>query len=222
MIMVSDKLSKKQVVMDGQPDPYFCVRNAMLGFVYIDFISDHLQFWINNPLDILKNKNGTYLKQDKDSLLILSRMIKEIESYKKNNNIIGERELNDDESSKASLLYNNYNKDYKKRFNDTKLCLQTFMFVQFAKIINTTRISVDNESVSFSERLKNRAKHKLDVIQVDTIYDENLEVINPFSVKGHFRNQPIGECRKETKLIYIDSFMKTGYTRLATKTKEKI
>lgn len=218
LIMVSDKLSKNHVIQDG-PDPYFSIKNSMLGFVYVDFISDHLQYWINNPLDILKNKNGTYLKEDRDSLNLLSKMLKEIEAYKVSNSITT---IDDDTSANASPLYNNYHKDYNKRFDDTRLCLQTFMFVQFAKIIDTTRISVDDESVSFSERLKKRTKHSLDIIQVDTLYDENIEVINPFGVKGHFRNQPIGEGRKETKLIYIDSFMKTSYTRSATKIKEGI
>ena len=36
---------------------------------------------------------------------------------------------------------------------------------------------------------------------------------------GHFRRQPCGKDRAQRRTIYIDSFMKTGYERKATKLK---
>jgi hypothetical protein len=41
-----------------------------------------------------------------------------------------------------------------------------------------------------------------------------------FNVRGHFRLQPIGEGRKERKLIWINDFQKEGYVREAKKLKE--
>lgn len=203
-------------------DPLFHISQIMSGFIYIDFLSDHLQFWINNPLDILKNKNGTALKEDTDSINILKKVTKEIEKYESENKV-SIKISEENKVSEYSKTYKEQEVNYDLKYNRTKLCLQTFMFIHFAKIIDTTRISVNDGSMSFSERLKNKNRNNnIDVIEVDTLYDENLDVINPFGVKGHWRNQPIGEGRKETKLIYIDSFMKDGYTRQATKTKEGI
>ena len=34
-----------------------------------------------------------------------------------------------------------------------------------------------------------------------------------YGVRGHFRIQPCGPNKKETKLIWIDSFKKSGYIR---------
>ena len=61
---------------------------------------------------------------------------------------------------------------------------------------------------------------KLDYCVVDSTWDTNINVNNPFAVRGHFRHQPKkdenGDWFKD--LIYIDSFMKNGYHRRATKT----
>ena len=53
---------------------------------------------------------------------------------------------------------------------------------------------------------------------VDTTWDMNIDVNNPFPVRGHFKMQPYkkdGEWDK--KLIYIESYMKSGYHRRAKK-----
>ena len=193
-ILTSKLKSKKKV-----NDPTFYVSQMMEGFLYFDFFADTSSCFINNPLDILQNKSNE-LRNERDSLNVLTKMQKELE--------IGITETQD-----------KYQEDYKSKWNNTKLCLQAFMFIKFAKIINTTKISQEGEKLSFSDKMKKKKQSLINIIEVDTFYDESMKVINPFSVTGHFRNQPYGKDRLERKTIYIDGFMKTGYERKATKLK---
>ena len=193
-IMTSKGKSRKKV-----NDPLFYTGEIMEGFLYYDFFSDSSACYINNVLDFSNNKD-TLLMKEKDFILLLQKIYKESEN--------GNNE-------KLDL----YRKDYTEKYNNTKLCLQAFMFIFYAKVIDTKKISQENDDRSISEKLKNKKVKEIEIIEVDTFYDENISVINPFSVNGHYRNQPFGKGRKETKMIYIDGFMKTGYNRIATKTK---
>lgn len=193
-IMTSSQRRRKIV-----NDPTFYAGQMMSGFLYYDFYSDYEACYINNLIDALNKTDH--------SLHFEPTVLKEIKNLR--------AELNEDKKE----LYNMYVSDYNKKHNETRLCLQAFIFIHFAKVMDTTRISQDNDFRSFSDRLKNRPLTQSNIIRVDTRYDETLNVINPFSVKGHYRNQPCGTGRTETKLIYIDDFMKKGYTRLATKEK---
>lgn len=96
--------------------------------------------------------------------------------------------------------------------------LKCFVFLKCAKVIDKTFIA-DNTPMTTYRRL--RKESNVDYIFVDGHWDSDIKVINPFQVSGHFRHQPKkndkGEWYKE--LIYIDSFMKQGYTRRATKEK---
>lgn len=193
--ILTSKLKYKNKVNDKS----FYVSQMMDGFLYFDFLSDSFSCFINNPLDILQNKSNELIKE-KSSLDIIKKITKELEFG----------------NSTTKLKYE---QDYQVKWENTKLCLQAFLFIKFAKVINTTKISQENTKLSFSDRLKKKEQSFIDVIEVDTFYDESMKVINPFSVTGHFRNQPHGKDRSEIKTIYIDSFMKTGYERIATKLK---
>lgn len=58
----------------------------------------------------------------------------------------------------------------------------------------------------------------LNYILVDSTWDKNIDVNNPFPVRGHFKMQPYKKDGKwDKKLIYIESYMKTGYHRRAKK-----
>ncbi len=193
-IMTSKLRSKKQV-----DDPIFYTGQMMDGFLYFDFLADSSSCYINNPLDILHNKSSG-LKKEREVLNIISKMQKEMK-----------RGITD--------TLEKYKGDYETKWDNTRLCLQAFMFIHFAKIINSTKISQDGEKLTFSDRMKKKKQSSIDIIQVDTFYDESMKVINPFSVMGHFRNQPYGKDRLKRKTIYIDGFMKDGYERKATKLK---
>jgi hypothetical protein len=196
-------MSSRQKVKRFVDDPSFHTGETMSGFLYFDFFSDSSDCYINNLLDATI-KEDHLLNKEKELLPILKRLYKELSEGKKD-------------------LYDKYNEDLLLKWNDTRLCLQAFMFIHFAKVIHTTRVSEEYDTRSFSEKFKSKKEAStINVIQVDTFYDETMKVINPFSVTGHYRNQPIGKGRSETKLIYIDNFMKSGYTRIATKEKNNV
>jgi hypothetical protein len=196
--IMSSRQKSKRIV----EDPSFYAGETMSGFLYYDFFSDSQTCYINNILHALKDEDHL-LRKEKTLLLIMRKLGQEAKEGKRD-------------------LYNKYNEDFLQKWNDTRLCLQAFMFIHFAKIINTTRVSQEYDTRTFSERIKKTDISTVNVIQVDTLYDETMKVINPFGVTGHYRNQPIGKGRTETKLIYIDSFMKSGYTRIATKVKSNV
>jgi hypothetical protein len=190
--IITSKLRTKHKV-----DNSVYIGNIMSGFLYYDFYSDTEHCYINNYIDCLINDDNLKIKDSTAKPII--------------------KALANEKRAGSNDLFKLHLEDYNKKFNDTKLCLQAFIFIHFAKIIDTTRISTEHDARSFTDRIKNKANSTVNIIRVDTLYDENLKVINPFSVSGHYRNQPYGNGRSETRLIYIDSFMKSGYTRAATK-----
>lgn len=179
-------------------NPEFQIRELMSGYVYMDFSNDIISYWINNPLDIIEKKQNTFLFHDKE-------YIKRLSSYGRGN--------------ADGLL--DCKAEYELKYNNTKSCLKAFVFIYCAKIINSTRLNIEQD-LTFKERIERKKTNTYNIIQVDTLYDESIKSINPFSVSGHFRNQPYGDGREKNKLIYIDSFMKMGYTRRATKEIENI
>ena len=103
--------------------------------------------------------------------------------------------------------------DYSYKSRILKECIKTFIFLKTAKVVDETFIPFEDG--------KEREYKKSDygskgVIKVDSFYNTNIDVIAPFLVRGHFRNQPKkvdGIWTREP--IYIDTFMKNGYHRRA-------
>lgn len=188
--------SDRSTVWGNEAAGSYKAYNLIIGYIYMDFISESFELCINSPLDV-ENKDNTLFK-DKGYLKEITRAIN--------------KDL-DDKFKKE------YVEDHQNKFNKTRLCLQSFIFIYCANVYDTTVISEDNAAISLKDRLAGVRKNELKIIQVDSFYDKNIKVINPFAVSGHFRNQPYGENRLQKKLIYIDSFMKTGYTRESTKSK---
>jgi hypothetical protein len=193
-ILTSSQKSKKTVL-----DIDYYVSETMSGFLYYDFYSDTETLYINNLLDVINKPDHLLLKEA--SLLSIYKAI-----------------LKEEQSGNYEII-KQHQDNYTKKYNETALCLKAFMFIHFANVIDTTKVSEENDDRSIAEKLNHKPVPKISIIKVDTTYDETLKIINPFSVSGHYRNQPIGIGRKETKMIYVDSFMKSGYTRIATKQK---
>ena len=106
--------------------------------------------------------------------------------------------------------------DYDIRREAVERCIKAFVFIKTAKTVTETFIPTG----STSERPITPSDYTgKGVIKVDTFWDKEIDVIAPFQVRGHFRNQPKkndkGEWIKE--VIYIDAFMKSGYHRKSTK-----
>ena len=75
-------------------------------------------------------------------------------------------------------------------------------------------------------KLKSRTKQKnrngkyrnelySDINVIDKTYFTSIYNFNKFSVNGHFRNQPYGKNRSKRKLIWVEEFIKKGYSRSA-------
>lgn len=192
-------LTSKGIPKKISDNVLFAVGQTTSALAYFNLFDETSKFFINNPLDILDNDENLLINEPETK-----KVFAKIKKEKKENIYDTASNLSQDRDRKAKEL---------------ELCIQAFMFIKFAKIIDVTRISEDGVKRSFAERRKGGKKNELDVIRIDTHYDQNMKVINPFSVSGHFREQPIGKDRKEYKTIYIDSFMKTGYHRKATKLK---
>lgn len=192
--------TKRSVKGKAHDDPLWYLQDTLSGFLYYDFYSGEKQCYINNLIDAALHNKDNLLAKEKNIRRDVRKLIQEVDNGDK-------------------TTYNIHLDDYIKKYEETRLCLQAFMFIHFAKIINTTRISEQCDTRTFAQKMHKTPIPYVDVIQVDTHYDETLNVINPFSVSGHFRNQPCGKNWSELKMIYIDQFMKTGYTRLATKLK---
>ena len=61
---------------------------------------------------------------------------------------------------------------------------------------------------------------KVPITFLDSKWFTNLVKSDAFKVRGHFRLQPCGAGLKDKKLIWIDDFVKSGYTAPARKLKE--
>ena len=88
-----------------------------------------------------------------------------------------------------------------------------FIFLKTANVVDKTFISDSKIGVKGNTT----EKENEGIIVVDSTWDSSIHVINPFAVSGHFREQPKKNEKKEwyKEIIYIDSFMKTGYNRKA-------
>jgi hypothetical protein len=108
-----------------------------------------------------------------------------------------------------------------KPINDTKFCAEYLNGILLA-IWFIHNCEVDSKIVSPKEKYRdeqrkyfNESKSSFTVLSCNWFTD--LIRDTPFSVKGHFRWQVHGEKKAKRKLIWIDEFEKSGYTRKAQK-----
>jgi hypothetical protein len=128
-----------------------------------------------------------------------------------------------------SVLYNNHNVggvgatikdgvpyndvDYLAAYTNSILVALYFIYnceIE-QKIVEPNKKVINNGAKYFNESKSN-------VAILDCRWFTELINNNPFGVDGHLRWQPHGENRAKRKLIWIESFEKTGYHRKATKT----
>jgi len=181
------------------------------GIIYFNYLNDDVSIIPTNPLSVLfglvdfNNSNldqfeQIFIKKEGRKFLEYSNSI--------NNNI---DILNIDYNTP---LFDNYYNDFKVKYKNLVKSLKQFTFIKFANVLDKTFIA-DNTGLKHSDIIRGKKTNNSDIIKIDSFWNESIEVINPFSVSGHFRKQPIGKGRNDSKLIYIDSFMKTGYKRQA-------
>lgn len=103
---------------------------------------------------------------------------------------------------------------YLFKYELLQTALKMFLFLKTASVIQQTYISEDKGRTY--ERKQGTVRN---YVLVDSTWDSDITVLNPFAVRGHFRHQPKKDDRGRwyRDLIYIDAFMKKGYHRRATK-----
>lgn len=90
----------------------------------------------------------------------------------------------------------------------------TLAFINFVDIEKKT-LSPKSRDKAVVCKYVNDSKSTIEVL--DCKWYTTLHYPNSFPVRGHFRWQPCGEGLKDRKLIWINDFMKEGYTAPARK-----
>lgn len=91
--------------------------------------------------------------------------------------------------------------------------MSTFVLFKKYAQIETKLAAPKKTTTTLNCAYENQTKFWVNII--DSTWFTTLVKSDAFKVSGHFRLQPIGEGRKERKLIWIKDFEKQGYTREA-------
>lgn len=94
----------------------------------------------------------------------------------------------------------------------SKFVIQLLTYLIFGDITEVFLKPKMNVRSGFTRIINNT---KLNITYCDTLWKQRIN-IDGFKVRGHFRLQPIGEGRKQRKLIWIEEYEKHGYNRKAT------
>lgn len=183
----------------------------IIGSCIISYGKDIIDISTTNIFDIMD-----YSQNEKQEVItkgdVFFKQLKNIKNEIEKNNIKKLPENID----KTLLPYTyEYKKDLLAKRNKVDLAIKMFIFLKTSKILDKTFVSETTILGNFKQH--NSSNNGL--IVIDSFWDSNINVINPFSVSGHFRKQPYKDKNgeKRTEVIYIDSFMKKGYNRKAKK-----
>lgn len=104
---------------------------------------------------------------------------------------------------------------YDNGFNHTHYFAFLVSFICFMKYCETeTKIIKPNgREHHIGTKYVNETKSKIEI--VDSTWFTTIVRSEGFNVRGHFRFQPFGAGLADRKLIWIDGFEKSGYTRTA-------
>lgn len=96
----------------------------------------------------------------------------------------------------------------------------------FKETVNIQHKEIDGSGVSAPNKLGKTRKDKiisdipLNVRIMDSTYFTTISRTGKFKVSGHIRKQRYGKGRSKVRPIWISSFEKSGYTKIARKLKE--
>ena len=162
---------------------YSGFEKSIIGSAIINFPLNELIIIPANALYHVKNSK------------IPSDYLKDLEKASKNEDYL--MALQEDFKTKSDIIF---------------LAIKSLVFLKTASVIDKTFVS-ENKNLKFKIKSKyGIAEQNNDVTVINSFYDESINVLNPFAVSGHFRNQP---KKNGVEIIYIDSFMKKGYYRPA-------
>lgn len=103
----------------------------------------------------------------------------------------------------------NFPGNFEKEFSSI---MQILTFVELGdievKILNSMKT---NGAKDKKDKIYNSSENTIFV--VDSSWNQLIIRSEGFAVRGHFKLQPCGEGLRDRKLIWVDAFMKHGYTR---------
>lgn len=92
------------------------------------------------------------------------------------------------------------------------LLIANINFIKYAEV-ETTFLQPNGKIKDISCKYKNETKSNIRILT--SKWFTTLVQSEAFTVRGHFRLQPVGEGRKDRKLIWVNDFQKNGYTSKA-------
>ena len=130
----------------------------------------------------------------------------------KNNKVPSDYLKDLEQASKNESYFTALQEDFQTKSDVIFLAIKSLVFLKTASVIDKTFVS-ENKNVKCKVKSKyGFSEQNNEITVINSFYDESINVLNPFSVSGHFRNQP---KKNGVEIIYIDSFMKKGYYRPA-------
>ena len=220
-IIICAYRNSKSSMHSDNPDSV--IRSIWLGTIVIsesgvDITPSSLISGINA---LIKGANG--VKLDKGDVPIVKRIMREVKQFPdafSKEGMPGMVVFNPVTLSKDDRVPASKSEAMSHLFKYELLLtvLKMFLFLKTASVIQQTYIS--EGPANTYERGKREIRN---YILVDSTWDGDITVLNPFSVRGHFRHQNKKDEKGEwyRDLIYIDAFMKKGYHRRATKIIER-
>lgn len=211
LIITSGTSKSSQLTVDNyRNENYAGFDKTIVGSCIISYDTDIPSIMANNIVAMIQYKKQLGLNISHKEI---KRLDNEFKYAKKIGLNLGDI---DNITLKNNLPYY-YNKREDLTIKNKKIwtAIQMFIFLKTAKVIDKTFIS---ENQMYGKLSKSKLNVTNGITIIDSTWDSSINVINPFAVRGHFRDQPKKNKKKEWyyEVIYIDSFMKTGYHRRAT------
>ena len=91
-----------------------------------------------------------------------------------------------------------------------KVPLSALLYMQFGEI-ETKRVCRQKVSTFGADSIDNRTN--IPIVAVNSTWLNNIVRSSGFNVSGHFRLQRVGKGRSGTKLTWVNSYRKSGYSR---------
>ena len=184
---------------------YSAWLKTIVGSAIISFDSNSVAIMPNNTLSMILN--GYPENANRESMLEILKIGKHIEKLSSI-----DKQLSDISKKDDPYIFN-FVEDINIKTVKIWKSIKMFIFLKTANVVDKTFISDSKIGVKGNQT----EKENEGIIVVDSTWDSSINVVNPFPVSGHFRYQPKKNEKKEwyKEVIYIDSFMKTGYNRRA-------
>lgn len=185
---------------NGHTD-YSSINKCFVGSVVVSSLG--IEKIANNPLELLKT--GVNFRVEEYYATALKRVLRETSSVK----MRPKKTVSDfiKEHPYEAKFTKVYYEDLQAKHAALEYALRAFLYIHCSDSIKADYISETELNA------KSNPKCIRNYILIDSLWDTEVNVLNPFSVSGHFTHQPYGKGRALRKLIYIDSYMKNGYHR---------